>query len=88
MSVIRWEDPPGDRRGTDWAAVAKALRWRPGKWALVVVCNNAVTAGAVARDIRVSKYPALRDRGPFEAVARSVDGEARVYARYVGEAES
>jgi hypothetical protein len=88
VSVIRWEDPPEDRRGTDWAAVGQALKQQPGKWALAVVCNNTVTAGAVARDIRVGKYPAMRALGSFDAMARSVDGEARVYARYVGGDES
>ncbi len=85
MAVIRWEEPPGIKGGPvhDWAAIAAALRSRPGQWAVVAVCRNQATAGSTAQGVRRGKYEVL---GPgFEAKARTVDGEPRVYARYVGE---
>lgn len=84
--VLRWEDPPARMRGDryDWVRIAKGLKAKPGKWALVAVCPNPTTAASTARHIREGKYLPLA--ADFDAVARTVDGEARVYARYVGEA--
>jgi hypothetical protein len=84
--VIRWEDPPPGKYSPeyDWPAIAKALSSAPGTWALVAVCPNTGTAGSTARHIRNGAYQALRTVGKFEATARTVRGEARVYARYVG----
>ena len=92
MTGIRWQDPPPPRCGTrikhprvhDWTAVAKKLRSKPGRWAVVAVCANTGLAGSTARYVRDGLYEALR-RGRFEAVSRKVYGECRVYARYVGE---
>jgi hypothetical protein len=84
--VIRWEDPPTRYYSPkyDWPAIAKALSSAPGTWALVAVCRNTATAGSTARHIRNGAYGPLRAVGKFEAIARTVRGEARVYARYVG----
>lgn len=84
--IVRWEDPPPRRTSDvyDWDGIADALMARPGQWALVVVCPNTATAGSTARHIRNGLYEAM-PRGDFDATARTVDGEARVYARYVGE---
>lgn len=82
--VIRWEEPPPRRHGQvhDWAAIGEKLRSKPNEWAVVAVCLNQATAGSTARYVREGKYQKL---GPgFDAVARTVNGEARVYARYVG----
>jgi hypothetical protein len=43
------------------------------------------TANAFARSIRNADVAAFRPTGSFEAVIRSADGRARVYARYVGD---
>lgn len=87
MSAIRWEEPPARSHGRayDWAAIGAALKAKPGQWALAVVCPNTATAGSTARYVRAGAYHALRELGRFEATARTVEGEARVYARYVGE---
>lgn len=93
MSIVRWEDPPpADRaralngRGqTPWRAIVAELAANRGRWALVSVCRSQSTAGSTALMIRRSMMPSFHGR-QFEAVARRVDGEFRVYARYVGEA--
>jgi len=85
--VIRWEDPP--RRGVgeahNWPGIAADLRQRPKQWAIAVICRNFSTAGQTARRIRDGAYKPMEPTGAFEATARTIDGEHRVYARYVGE---
>lgn len=90
MSVIRWEDPPASKGMAvhDWPAIGAQLVAAPGKWALVAVCANGATAGSTARHIRDGKYDPLAVLGLFEARSRTVGGEHRVYARYVGGAGS
>lgn len=83
--IIRWEDPP-DRRGQahyDWPAIAGALQGRPGAWALALVCPTREIAATTARYVRESHYEALQGE-QYDAKARTVDGEFRVYARYLG----
>lgn len=86
MSELRWEDPPA-RGGTkvQWDLIGTALRERPGVWAFVTTCKKPLSAAGVARNIRAGKYVPFRPAKAFEAAARTVDGEHRVYARYVGE---
>lgn len=89
--VIRWEDPPERNHGTDhkpkrahdWSAIGRALRRRPGRWAVIAVCGYPTLAGATAYGVRNGTYRALPP-GRYEAVSRTVDGECRVYARYLG----
>lgn len=90
MGVIRWEEPPASHRVDryDWAAIGAELVAHPGIWAMVAVANNSVTAGAMANHIRNGKYLKLAELGRFDAKARSIDGENRVYARYIGEVGS
>jgi hypothetical protein len=88
VSVIRWENPPPRRKPdpVDWAAVGEALYNRPGEWAHVGSYGAAGTAGTVAYQISAgTKHSSLLAFGRFEAESRTVDGEHRVYARYVGE---
>jgi hypothetical protein len=82
--IVQWEAPPPRRGGRvhDWDAIAKELRARPGEWALVAVCTNQTTAASTARYIRDGKYKPMS--AGFDATSRTVDGEARVYARYTG----
>lgn len=91
MGVIGWEDPPPvvkDAGGSwvkvhDWESIAADLKSRPGRWAIATVCRNRGVASQVANAVRTGEYEVLRRQGPFEAVARQVDGEARVYARFL-----
>lgn len=83
--------PPGDgRRGAPrtraLAALAADLRAVPGAWARVGEYKTAASAITTASLIRRGRLAAFRDAGPgaFEAEARTVDGQARVYARFVG----
>lgn len=89
MSEIRFEDPPPSSNGgygdnTDHRAAAAALRERPGDWAFVKVSGTQSSAGTTARHIRTGYLQAYAPRGSFEAASRTVDGEHRVYARYIG----
>lgn len=85
-SELRWGEPPPGRRGLiDWPAVAVSLRAEPGRWAIIQVCRSPAAASNLARRVRDGSYSAFRPVGAFEAVSRTVDGEIRVYARYVGE---
>lgn len=89
MSAVRFEDPPSgpemDRASYDWTAIAAALKKRPLRWAIIATCTNSNLSAVMARYVRTSTYTPLREAGKFEAVARTVDGEHRVYARWVGE---
>lgn len=94
MGPIRWEDPPprnrvagpGRSKGfaqRNWEVIGEALTRRPGEWAVIVTVPTASTAGTIALAIRRGRYTRMGP-GPFEAVGRLVDGEHRVYARFVG----
>ena len=90
MSLVRWEEPPradawrGSNR-YDWTAIGAVLQKKPGKWAVVAVYETVSRAASQAGAIRAGVVSALRPAGAFEAMSRTVDGECRVYARYVGE---
>lgn len=64
--------------------VAAALRLRPGEWARVGAYMSPETSASVAYAIKSAVTRAYLPAGSFEAVARTVEGENRVYARYVG----
>jgi hypothetical protein len=93
MSVIRFEDPPTREEhpptptfpttSTRYGVIADELRARPGEWALIVVYAMPWIARNVVGFIRRGAFNAF-PAGQFEAVARTVDGKHRVYARYVG----
>lgn len=90
-AIVRWEDPPDPTRNRsrtgryDWYRIGAALKRRPRKWALVAVTTNATTANTMALGIRRGNYGGIFFHGQFEAAGRTIDGEARVYARWVGE---
>ncbi|HEY9418207.1 MAG TPA: hypothetical protein VIQ30_25890 [Pseudonocardia sp.] len=87
VGVIRWEDPPPERRGGRRSngfpseLVSRDLRRHPGQWAVV---DESPTRLNLASHIRGGMYPAFRPRGSFEAVSRTEGGVVRTYARYVG----
>lgn len=87
---LRFEGPPPRRRGPQLQheMSARALRERPGEWAVVTTRVSASAAASLAWWIRSARCGAYRPGGAWEAVARTVEGEQgvehRVYARYVG----
>jgi hypothetical protein len=89
MSELRFEEPPAPRHGGRYSQVeaAQKLRERPGEWAVATVCTTSDSSSSMARAIRVGTRRAWQPAGDFEAVARKVDGEYRVYARYVPDPE-
>ena len=90
---VRFVGPPpqvvtsGPGRGArpkGWhGEVARQLRARPGEWAVIDVYGSQASAAGVAYQIRMGGYSAYQPRGAWEAVSRLVDGENRVYARYL-----
>lgn len=89
-AIVRFEDPPGARgRGggeiRDWAAIGVELKKRPQQWAVVAVCDDPKSAASTADKVRRNRFATLAQVGNFEAVSRTVDGQPRVYARWVGE---
>lgn len=83
MSEIKWQEPPADGRSRGaWDKTAKALKERPGQWALVR--ENADPSHATR--IKHGTLPCFMPRGSFEATVRKADGgKWDIYARYVGE---
>jgi hypothetical protein len=89
VSELKFEPPPAKVRKT-WGRhylIAHKLRAKPGEWAVVGAYGGAESAGATARHIQHGRLEAYRPAGSFEATARTVDGEDRVYARFVGETD-
>jgi hypothetical protein len=87
MSELKFETPPAQRRIT-WGRhyeVASRLRAKPGEWAVVGVYNASNTAASIARQVNRGAMAAYQPAGSFEAMSRTVDGEYRAYARFVGE---
>lgn len=85
MDEIRWEDPPSataaTRRGY-WVPLLEPLMDQPKRWAIVATKETQSNASSTAANLRfrVVKVPP----GRWEFVSRTVDGEHRVYARYLG----
>ncbi|MFF4751806.1 hypothetical protein [Streptomyces sp. NPDC001270] len=74
---------PGRRPGKH-ARAAEQLRAHPGEWAHVTTAKNSASSASLAGAIRAGRLAAYAPAGSFEAAARTVKGEPRVYARYVG----
>lgn len=85
---IQWEDPPEStsrkRPASRWMYIAERLRAHPGKWAMIGTQPNRAYAINQASHVRRGVYRDL-PAGQFEAEARAVDGEYRVYVRYPGD---
>ena len=85
---VVWEDPPGARSRDGMVSHHKAaaiLRTKPGRWGIVATYDHATTTASTAGVIRSGRTGAWRPAGHYEAMARTVSGEHRVYARYVGD---
>ncbi|MFE2469786.1 hypothetical protein [Streptomyces mirabilis] len=67
-------------------AFVAALRARPGTWALMGQHSSPGSARQAAYCIRWAlRLRSFQPAGAFEADAKTVMGEHRVYVRYVGE---
>lgn len=93
MTEMHFEEPPkvpslptGAGRGKHWDA-ARRLRERPGEYAMVSAYDSRSTAASTAYMVRQGTLNAYAPRGAFHAVSRTVDGEHRLYVKYVGEQE-
>lgn len=80
-----WEEPPTRTRPGKYAPIAAALRENPGRWAVLRTypTTQGKRAWGFATAIRQGKFADLRQG--FEACARTVDDQVRVYIRYTGE---
>lgn len=84
---LSWEEPPKitTRPRTKFSEAARKLKARKGEWAKVADYPKAGTAATIANIIKTGRSRFFEPAGAFEAVSRTVEGEHRVYARYVGE---
>ncbi|MGW4222933.1 hypothetical protein ACWEG1_05700 [Streptomyces bauhiniae] len=85
MTAIRFEEPAplALRRPESLTAFATALQQRPNTWALLGKYGSPNVARQTAYTIRHSLLPAFAGGG-YEAEARTMLGEYRVYVRYTG----
>jgi hypothetical protein len=87
--AIRFEEPANEppRRVESRQMFADALRARPGQWALLGKHATSGTGRQSAYEIRNAIEPKdqpFAPAGSFEAEARTMLGEHRVYVRYAG----
>ena len=84
---LEWETPTPKSapkvRGSKWDPIARALRQRPGQWAVI----GRDTPTSIVTTIRNGQLKCFKPKGAFEAVTRNHTSrwQADVYARYVGE---
>jgi len=79
-------EPPTSRRQSkyDHDGIAAALQENPGQWAEVPMDDSTDQARrGLAASIRQGDA-AYAPPGAFEGKSRTVDGEVKVFARYVG----
>ena len=86
---VRFEEPAHEpfRRVESRELFADVLRARPGEWALLGKYATAGTMRQAAYEVRHALDPKdqpFAPAGSFEAIARSMFGEHRVYVRFVG----
>jgi hypothetical protein len=87
--AVRFEEPAHEppRRVESRQVFADLLRARPGGWALLGKYATSGTARQSAYAVRNALDPKdqpFAPAGTFEAEARTMLGEHRVYVRYVG----
>lgn len=81
----RFEPVPSRSSAAD--TTARALRERPGDWALISEHPVISQASNLAYRIRTGRHSSFRPAGAYEAKSRSTgDSGAGVWARYVGDA--
>lgn len=82
-----WENPPAKTgRPGKYAHIAAALRERPGDWAIIRTypAEQSKRAWGFANTLREGKL--IDFRHGYEAAARTIDGQVRVYVRYTAQA--
>lgn len=81
---LMWENPPQKTPVGAYAEIAEALRQNPNRWAVIKTfpVSESKRGWGFAGSIRSGKL--LDFREGFEANARTVDGQVRVYVRFVG----
>lgn len=85
MDELEWGAPP-KREGRTYhrhGLIARRLRARRGEWAWVVYNSNRGAANAATK-ASLGEGP-YEPAGDFEAVYREVEGEYRMYVRYLGD---
>lgn len=82
--VVPTDGPPEPNRPSvgKWERKLAKVMQNPGQWFIVQRGPNAV---ATANNLRRRSVRIPRPDHEWEFVARTVDGEGRVYARYLGE---
>lgn len=80
------ELPPGPTRTSRGSGrvseVGEAMKANPGQWAIYGVYRTATSAGAAASRLRNGTL-LWAPKGSVESAVRTVDGEIRVYARWI-----
>jgi hypothetical protein len=83
MSDIRWEDPPaGAPYKGKWRDKLLPLMEHPKRWAILHTTAERKPADSLATNLRTGK--AMLPPGRWEFETHTVEGEHRVYARYLG----
>lgn len=75
---------PQKRRWGINTTIAATLREHPGEWAHIDTKGTRGSAISTAYAIRNGRLRAYTPTGHYEATARTINGEFRVYARYTG----
>lgn len=87
-----WEEPPSKvGRGGKYADFAQALRENPSRWAVIATFDSTAKKSGWAKSntINSGKLIDFRDvAGRFEAACRTVNGETRVYVRYLPQVDA
>lgn len=86
---VRWEDPPSanrsaNRRKRQWEPRLLPLMEQPKRWAVVRTYPTAKQAYDAVGNLRGAGYRRYLPSGRWEFTSRTVDGEYRLYARYLG----
>lgn len=78
-----WEEPPARKNQPGkYAPIAAALRERPNSWAFVRAYPSYKAASGFAGAVRSGKLVDFRGGG-FQSRVVTIDGQARVYLRFV-----
>ncbi len=81
---IRWEDPPIVQAGRPyrWVQVLIPLMDHPKRWAVVETRDSNEKARSTVNSLKHGRFKI--PPGRWEFTNSTVDGEHRVYARYLG----
>jgi hypothetical protein len=86
VTELKFEDPPPPKRAPrGFEEIAQKLKDSPGKWAVIAVYPDRSGAGSQRMRVTRGLTRPWQPAGDFEATARAIDGEYRLYARYMGD---